>query len=95
MNTNATEPCFSKQCFWDMDYRTLDFALDKRFIITRVVSHGNSNDELELFKYYGWETIKEEVIHIRYLNAKILNYLSLLFSIDKRKFRCYNNKGIF
>jgi len=94
-NSAAAIPNFSCQCFWDMDYKKLDFENDKNFIITRVVSRGGSNDELELFKYYGWETIKSEVVKIRYLNKKILNYLSILFGIDKKKFRCFNNRDIF
>ena len=88
-------PIFSPQCFWDMDYKKLDFNNSKRFIIERVVSRGGSKDEIELFKYYGIEVIKEEVVKIRYLNDKVFNYLSILLGISKNKFRCYNNKGIF
>ena len=88
-------PHFSAQCFWDMDYSKLDFEANKNFIITRVVSRGGSNDEFELFLYYGWETIKNEVVMIRYLNDKILNYLSALFDIKKENFKCYKNKEIF
>ena len=78
-----------------MDYNELDPDKDKNFIITRVVSRGGSDDEIELFNYYGWETIKEEVVKIRYLNNKIYNYLSLLFDIKKEQFRCFNNRNIF
>jgi len=88
-------PVFSKGCFWDMDYEKLDLENSKNFIITRVVSHGGSSDEIELFAYYGWETIKEEVVKIRYLNKKILNYLSLLLDINKENFRCYKNGSIY
>ena len=88
-------PEFSCCCFWDMDYKELDPEKDKNFIISRVVSRGGSNDEIELFRYYGWDTIKEEIIKIRYLNQKILNYLSLLFNIEKEKFRCFNNRSIY
>jgi len=88
-------PHFSLQCFWDMDYTKLDFEKDKNFIVSRVISRGGTADEKELFKYYGWETIKEEVVKIKYLNKKILNYLSLLFEIKKEHFRCYKNRGLF
>ena len=88
-------PEFSDQCFWDMDYRKLDLKNDKNFIIERVVSRGGSKDEVELLKYYGWNTVKKEVVKIRYLNKKILNYLSLLFDVNKENFRAYKNEGIF
>jgi hypothetical protein len=95
ISTAGKHPQFSSQCFWDMDYTKLDFETDKNFIIARVVSRGGSGDEQELFKFYGWDTVRQEVIKIRYLNKKILNYLSLLFDIPKESFRCYNNGSIF
>jgi hypothetical protein len=95
MDAVVKHPQFSSQCFWDMDYAKLDLETDKNFIIARVVSRGGSSDELELFKYYGWDIIKQEVIKIRYLNDKILNYLSFLLEIPKESFRCFTNKGLF
>ena len=86
---------FSDSCFWDMDYKKLDPEKDRNFIISRVISRGGSTDEIELFNYYGWEIIKEEILKIRYLNKKILNYLSLLFNIEKEKFRCFNNRSLY
>jgi len=86
---------FSLQCFWDTDTTVLDYEKDKSFIITRVVSNGTSNDELLLFNYYGWDTIKEEVLKIKYLNKKILHYLSCLFGIDKKAFKSYGCEGLF
>jgi len=86
---------FSSSCFWDMDYRELNPEKDKNFIINRVVCRGGSSDEIELFRYYGWDTIKEEVLKIRYLNKKILNYLSLLFKIKKECFRSFKNRSIY
>jgi len=88
-------PVFSKRCFWEQDYTKLDFDKGKSYIITRVVSYGSQNDHIELFKYYGWNTIKTEVINIKYLNKKILNFLSILFEIDKKKFRASHNRGLF
>jgi len=95
VNNNRKTPIFSDSCFWDMDFNKLDTEKDKNFIITRVVSRGGTNDEIELFNYYGWETIKEEIVKIRYLNKKILNYLSILFDIKKEQFRCFYNKDIY
>jgi hypothetical protein len=95
VNTADKLPIFSNSCFWDQDYTKLDFEKSKNYIIERVVSRGGSKDELELFRYYGYEVIKEEVVKIRYLNRKILNYLSILFKIPREQFRCYNNEDIY
>ena len=88
-------PIFSPQCFWDTDTSVLDYEKDKSFIIARVVNNGTSNDESLMLDYYGWDTVKEEVPKIRYLNKKILHYLSCLFNIDKKFFRSYGCEGLF
>jgi hypothetical protein len=88
-------PVFSKRCFWEQDYTKLNFDTGKRYIITRVISYGSQNDHIELFKYYGWDVIKEEVVNINYLNKKILNFLSILFEISKKEFKAYHNRGLF
>jgi hypothetical protein len=93
--SNKQHPQFSFQCFWDQDSSKLDYDDAKNYIITRVVSYGSSDDEAKLFAYYGWDVVKEEVVKIRYLNKKILNYLSVIFEIPKEDFRCFNNQGIF
>jgi len=90
-----TAVIFTSSCFWDLDRKYLNLDNSKNYIINRVLSNGNMNDIKLLFDYYGWETIKKEVVKIKYLNNKILNWLSSLFKINKKRFRCYNNKGIF
>ena len=93
--SNKDIPAFSLQCFWDTDTTVLDFEKDKSFIITRVVNNGTSNDELLMFNYYGWNTVKEEVLKIKYLNKKILHYLSCLFMVEKKYFRSHSCEGLF
>jgi len=88
-------PVFSKRCFWEQDYTKLNFDTGKKYIITRVISYGSQDDYIELFRYYGWDVIKEEVVKINYLNQKILNFLSILFEINKKEFKAYHNRGLF
>ena len=95
MVMESTYPVFSKRCFWEQNYEKLDFDKGKRYIITRVVSYGSHDDYIQLFNYYGWDVIKNEVIHIKYLNKKILNFLSILFEININTFRAYKNRNIF
>jgi len=90
---NRPIPVFSERCFWDQDYTKLNFDTGRRYVITRVVSYGGQDDHIELFRYYGWNTVKEEVVNIKYLNKKILNFLSVIFEINKKDFRAYHNEG--
>jgi hypothetical protein len=90
-----TAEIFSPLCFWSSDRSKINLDNSKSYIITKVISDGNMNDIITLFNYYGWNNIKEEIVKIRYLNKKILNWLSSLFEIDPKYFKCYNNRGIF
>jgi hypothetical protein len=85
-------PQFSDYLFWDVNPKTFDFDEQKRFMIERVCSRGTENDWKELFRYYGWELVRKEVVKIPYFDDKTHNYLSVIFQVPKSKFRCYRNK---
>jgi hypothetical protein len=82
-------PNLSKDLFWDCNTNSLDYDNNKQFILERVFTRGSENDEKEVFKYYGINTIKETVLNIKYLDRKTLNYLSVILDIPQRSFRCY------
>ena len=82
----------SKVLFWDTDYSKIDWEKHARDVISRVVMRGNFSDWQNIKTYYGLERIKEEMLHVRFLDKKTLNFLSVLFGIPKEKFRCYTWK---
>ena len=79
----------SKHIFWDIDKSTLDFNKHSRFIIERVLTHGNLSDWKSIKLYYGLDKIKEESLQIRSLDKKTLNLLSLILKTPIENFRCY------
>ncbi|KAA6302049.1 MAG: hypothetical protein EZS26_001865 [Candidatus Ordinivivax streblomastigis] len=85
-------PLFSTYLFWDINPQNFDFETHKRFMIERVCSKGTDNDWNELFRYYGKEVIRKEVLQIPYMDDKTHNYLSVIFQIPKSKFKCYRTK---
>jgi hypothetical protein len=93
IQSGINRPEFSKGCFWDYNFDKFDMEKSKTFIISRVLSRGNTRDEIKLFDYYGLETIKSEIVKIKYLNKKILNYYSIVLGIKKEDFRAFNNKA--
>ncbi len=76
--------------FWDVDINTLDDIKNQRLIIERVLSSGDLNDVKRLFKYFGKETIKQEVVKAGFIDKKTLNWLSFYFGIPKQEFKCYS-----
>jgi hypothetical protein len=85
-------PHFSSYLFWDVNPQNFDYDINKRFLIERVCTKGTDADWKELFRYYGYDIIRKEILCIPYLDDKTLNYLSVIFQIHKSKFKCYKNR---
>jgi hypothetical protein len=78
----------SGSLFWDVDFKDVDYDKYAQYIINRILLRGNLNDWFEIKNYYGLEKIKEEVVKMRYLDNRTLNFCSFYFDIPKTKFRC-------
>jgi hypothetical protein len=50
---------------------------------------GTEEDIREVVRYYGIDSIKNEIVKIKVLDKKTINYLSFTFNIPKREFLCY------
>ncbi len=80
----------NKSLFWDVDTKNLDIDIHVRFIIERVITRGNIDDWIMVLKLYGKKKIRNEIISIRSLDPKTVNYLSVYFDVDMVNFRCCN-----
>jgi len=49
----------SKSIFWDVKTENLDYDRNKEYIIERVYTRGNQEDEKLLWKIYSYYTIKK------------------------------------
>jgi len=82
----------SKVLFWDSDYDRIDWEKRAQYVIGKVVSMGTIEDWNQIKDFYGLERIKKEMLQIRFLDPKSLNFLSTIFNIPKEQFRCYTMK---
>lgn len=76
--------------FWDTDISTIDVNKNARFIIHRVIERGTLANWKTIKQFYGLEKIKEEILNIKSLDVKTLNFFSIYFELDKTDFRCYS-----
>ena len=86
---NITPEDFSSYLFWDTDKSQLDVQQHKRYIIERVLSHGMLSDWYLIKTLYGKETIKKEVLQMRYLDRYSLSFCIAYFDEPITNFRCY------
>lgn len=80
---------FSPHLFWDVNAESLDWEKNKAQIIQRVLEYGLIHDWNILKEYYGIERIGEVCRDLRSLDAKSVNFISVLTGIPKESFRCY------
>jgi hypothetical protein len=81
-------PHLNSGYFWDIDIAVLDPVKSKRIIIERIFTLGNITEMQSLIRFYGKEEIKTILIHLNYIDPKNLNFLSLIFRIPQKTFKC-------
>ncbi len=84
-----TKPQINKRIFWDVRPETIDYEVSKRFVITRVFDRGEVEDLREIRKFYGDETIKEELLDARWLDPMALHLAVAIYNLPIDEFRCY------
>ncbi len=90
MDKKKLHQWFSPSLFWDVNLNSVDIDVHSRFIIERVITHGNFGDWTILLNLYGKKKVRDEVVTIRSLDPKSLNYLGIYFNVKKVNFRCCN-----
>jgi hypothetical protein len=79
----------SKTIFWDVEYSSIDWEKNARFVIGRVLMYGTTDDWRAVQSFYGRDRIIDEMLQERNLDPKSLSFLSCIYEIPKNKFRCY------
>lgn|SRR5690606_9924170 len=94
MSSKITVQDFSKHLFWDVDLAQFDLDQYPEFMVQRVLEYGLINDWNLLKSYYGMEKIKNSCLKLRTLDAVSLSFVSTIFNIDKKEFRCYKHRQL-
>ena len=82
----------SSHLFWDVDITLLEEEKSKRLIIERVFALGNSQEIMQVVKYYGKPTVLNALKKLNYIDLKTLNFISKFFNVPVNKFKCYTRK---
>ena len=52
---------FRKTLFWDTTFDRIDFTAHRGYVINRIFERGNEEQILEIIRFCGIETIKNEI----------------------------------
>lgn len=75
--------------FWDVDKKLLTEENNRTLIIERVINLGDLAEWNEIVRYYGLESIREEVIKAGELYPKTISFIESYLYIPKTNLRCF------
>lgn len=75
--------------FWDVNVAEIDLVKHRASVIERITTRGRLDEFRTMVKFYGKETVKNTLLHTRYLDKRTLAYCSLIFDVPITEFRCY------
>ena len=73
---------FRKTLFWDTTFDRIDFTAHSRYVINRVFERGTEEEILEIIRFYGRDTILEN------LNCNGNPLLKHQFKANVEKYLC-------
>ena len=88
------KPNLRPSLFWDVNYDTIQWNRNYRFVIERVLERGTFYEWQEIKRCYGLEKIKEAALQARWLDNTTLSFCSSYFHIPAEQFRCYTLKSL-
>jgi hypothetical protein len=80
--------------FWDTHLKNIDFDKHRRFVISRILTHGTLKEWRAMRRYYDWKVIIEEMKNVRSLDHMTLNFCSEMFQVPINEFRCYDGRQL-
>ena len=90
--TPVEQPNLSRTAFWDVDFAQLDFEADSLLVMSKVFNYGRWTDILEVFKYYGLERVKQEIVQAAYLKKTVLSFLCVILDLTENDFTAYQRR---
>jgi hypothetical protein len=93
------KPKFNRRIFWDVDFDTINYNKNARFVIERVFERGDVEDIRECRRYYGDEKITDVLLNAKFLPEHSMYLAAAVIGKPVEEFRCYKlrqlNPGLF
>ena len=84
------KPDFLKQYFWDVDFNRLDCQNHPRYIIERILEHGDIKAVRWMLKTYSREQVVTALKMSRELTPKSANFWALMLDVKEEYIKCLN-----
>jgi hypothetical protein len=90
-NTQA-KPNISKIAFWDVNFDNIDFEENSLFVMDKVFNYGIWTDIIEVFRFYGLERVKKEIVQAPYFKKTTLSFLCVILNLEEKDFVSYQRR---
>jgi len=85
----SLKPVFNRRIFWDVDFETIDYQRDSKFIIERVFERGDVEDIRNCRRYYGDEKVTDVLLKVKFLPETRMYLASAVINRPLKDFRCF------
>lgn len=92
MPPKPIKPALSRTAFWDIAFDKVDFQADSLLVMSKVFNYGTWADMLEVFRFYGLDRVRHEVVQGAYYKPTALSFLCLILNLQESDFTAYQNR---
>lgn len=85
-------PSFLKQYFWDVEFEKVDRKSYPLDILARILEYGDEKAIRWMKKNFTEENVADVLMHLRTVSPRSANYWALIFSIDRKKVLCLQER---
>ena len=83
-------PKFLKQYFWDVDFEKLDYTKYPKYVIGRILEHGDEKAISWMKNTFSRRDIVDALTINRELTEKSANFWAVVLDVKKEKVKCLN-----
>lgn len=83
-------PKFLKRYFWDIDFEKLDCIKYPKYVIIRILEHGDGKSISWMKNRFSRCDIVDALTMTRELTEKSANFWAVVLDIEKKKIKCLN-----
>lgn len=80
--------------FRDIDPEILSEENNPTLIIERVTNLGTLSEWLQIVRFYGIESVKQELLQAGDLYPKTISFIETYLNIPKTRLKCYTKKQL-
>jgi len=81
-------PKFLEKYFWDIEFKKIDLAQGKIYVLKRILEYGDEKAVAWMWKNFKKSEIKDTLVNFRGYSQKTANFWAFILKINKEDVKC-------